>query len=105
LPAALRGAFIMLRSILRPLLLLLIASAFMPAHAADISEVPNRPGHPGWRRTLVRYAITFDAQGMSTTVLDFEVLALDQKGAEAISQRVFSYNSYFDELTAAILRP
>jgi TPR repeat protein/transglutaminase-like putative cysteine protease len=94
----------MFRHILRPLLWLLIASAFVPARAADISRGAEPAWvDPGWRRTLVRYAITFDAQGMSTTVLDFEVLALDQKGAEAISQRVFSYNSYFDELTAGDL--
>ena len=94
----------MLRHILRPVLLLLIVSTFIPARAADISR-GSEPAwvDPGWRRTLVRYAITFDARGMSTTVLDFEILALDRKGAEAISQRVFSYNSYFDELTAGDL--
>lgn len=94
----------MLRYILRPVLLLLIASAFIPARAAEVSRGAEPAWvDPGWRRTAVRYAITFDAQGMSTTVLDFEVLALDQKGAEAISHRVFSYNSYFDELTAGDL--
>jgi TPR repeat protein len=95
----------MLRCILRSVLLLLIAAASIPASAADDVKRSSEPAwvDPGWRRTLVRYAITFDAHGMSTTVLDFEVLALDQKGAEAISQRVFSYNSYFDELTAGDL--
>jgi TPR repeat protein/transglutaminase-like putative cysteine protease len=85
--------------------LLLIAAASIPASAADDVKQSSESTwvDPGWRRTLVRYAITFDEQGMSTTVLDFEVLALDQKGAEAISQRVFSYNSYFDELTAGDL--
>src|SRR6476620_3789412 len=94
----------MLIDILRPLLLLLIASTLVPARAAEIGR-GSEPAwvDPGWRRTVVRYAITFDAEGMSTSVLDFEILARDRKGAEAISQRVFSYNSYFDELTAGDL--
>ena len=33
---------------------------------------------------------------MSTTVFDFEIQALDEKGAEAISQQTFTYNSYFE---------
>jgi TPR repeat protein len=40
---------------------------------------------------------------MSTTVLDFEILAVDHKGVDAISQQVFGYNSYFDELVATNL--
>lgn len=94
----------MITRILRPVLLLLFASAFIPASAADIKHGSESVWvDPGWRRTLVRYAITFDEQGMSTTVLDFEILALDHKGVEAISQQVFGYNSYFDELVASDL--
>jgi transglutaminase-like putative cysteine protease len=86
------------------LLLLLIASAAVRAGAADIKH-GSEPAwvDPGWRRTMARYAISFDEQGMSTTVLDFEILAVDHQGVEAISQQVFAYNSYFDELVATDL--
>jgi TPR repeat protein/transglutaminase-like putative cysteine protease len=95
----------MLRCILRSVLLLLIAAASIPASAADDVKQSSEPTwvDPGWRRTLVRYAITFDEQGMSTTVLDFEILALDHKGVDAIAQRVFLYNGYFEELVASDL--
>lgn len=53
---------------------------------------------PGWRRTIARYAVTFDEQGLSTTVFDFEIKALDEKGARAISQQTFTYDGYFDDL-------
>jgi len=87
-----------------PLLLLLIASASVPAGAADIKPRSESVWvDPGWRRTMARYAITFDEQGKSTTVFDFEILALDHKGVEAVSQQVFAYNSYFDELVASDL--
>jgi TPR repeat protein len=88
----------------RPLLLLLIVATFIPASAADVKHGSEPVWvDPGWRRTSVRYAITFDEQGTSTTVFDFEILALDQKGVEAISQQVLDYNSYFDELVASDL--
>jgi TPR repeat protein/transglutaminase-like putative cysteine protease len=95
---------IMITRILWPLLLLLIASAAVQAGAAD-SKHRSEPAwiDPGWRRTMARYAITFDEQGMSTTVFDFEILAVDHKGVDAISQQVFAYNSYFDELVATDL--
>ena len=63
---------------------------------------------PGWRRTVSRYTVTFDEAGLSTTVFEFEIQALDEKGAQAISQQSFSYNGYFTELTAdglATLKP
>jgi hypothetical protein len=91
----------MITRIVWPLLLLLIASAAVGAGAADIRH-GSEPAwvDPGWRRTMARYAITFDEQGMSTTVFDFEILAVDHKGVDAISQQVFAYNSCFDELVA-----
>ncbi|MBR0753874.1 SEL1-like repeat protein [Bradyrhizobium jicamae] len=58
---------------------------------------------PGWRRTLARYTVTFDEQGLSTTVFDFEIRALDEKGAEAIAQQTVTYNSYFSELSSSEL--
>ena len=58
---------------------------------------------PGWRRTVARYAVTFDEQGLSTTVFDFEIKALNEKGAEAIAQQTVAYNSYFDELSSSEL--
>jgi TPR repeat protein/transglutaminase-like putative cysteine protease len=94
----------MITRIVWPLLLLLIASAVVGAGAADIKH-GSEPAwvDPGWRRTMARYAITFDEQGMSTTVFDFEILAVDHKGVDAISQQVATYNSYFEELVATDL--
>jgi TPR repeat protein len=94
----------MIARILWPLVLLLIASALIPAGAAETKHGSEPVWvDPGWRRTLARYAISFDEQGMSTTVFDFEIEALDQKGVEAMSQQVFSYDSYFEELVASDL--
>lgn len=58
---------------------------------------------PGWRRTVSRYAVTFDEQGLSTTVFEFEAQALNDKGVEVLAQRIFGYNSYFYELTSSEL--
>lgn len=84
------------------LLLLLISSAFVASNAAETTSGYQGPVwvDPGWRRTVSRYAVTFDEQGLSTTVFDFEIQALDEKGARAISQEAFPYNSYFSELAA-----
>ena len=61
------------------------------ANAADTTNTHQGPVwvDPGWRRTVSRYTVTFDEQGLSTTVFDFEIQALDEKGAEAISQQSF----------------
>ena len=86
-------------------LLLLISATLV---SADVSDTANT-GHasawvdPGWRRTVARYVVTFDEQGLSTTVFDFEMLALNEKGAEEIAQQATAYNSYFDELSASDL--
>jgi TPR repeat protein len=84
------------------LFLLLISSTFVAANAADTTSAHQGPVwvDPGWRRTVSRYTVTFDEQGLSTTVFEFEIQALDEKGARAISQQSFSYNSYFTELTS-----
>ncbi len=84
------------------LLLLLISSTFVAANAGAAPGAHQDPVwvDPGWRRTVSRYTVTFDEQGLSTTVFEFEILALDEKGARAISQQSFSYNSYFNELTS-----
>jgi TPR repeat protein len=85
------------------LLLLLIASA-IPAGAAGISRGSEPVWvDPGWRRIVAHYAITFEKSGLSTTVFEYEILAIDPKGAEAISQQVISYNSFFDEMVTADL--
>lgn len=80
------------------LTVLLISSAFVAANAADAQL-----GEPGWQRTVGRYDVTFDEQGRSTIVFDFEIQAVDDKGAEAISRQIFPYNSYLNELTATDL--
>jgi TPR repeat protein/transglutaminase-like putative cysteine protease len=92
----------MIARIYPALLLLLISSSFVAANAADTTDGDQGSVwvDPGWRRTVSRYTVTFDEQGLSTTVLDFEIQALDEKGARAISQQTFAYNSYFNELTS-----
>jgi len=88
-----------------PALLLLLCSSFVAADAADTTGAHQGSVwvDPGWRRTVSRYSVTFDEQGLSTTVFDFEIQALDEKGAEAISQQTFPYNSYFNELSSSDL--
>jgi TPR repeat protein len=92
----------MIARIYPALLLLLISSAFVAANAEDTTGAYQGPVwvDPGWRRTVSRYTVTFDEQGLSTTVFDFEIQALNEKGARAISQETFAYNSYFNELTS-----
>jgi TPR repeat protein len=92
----------MIARIYAALLLLLISSSFVGANAADTTGAYQDSVwvDPGWRRTVSRYKVTFDGQGLSTTVFDFEIEALDEKGAEAISQQTFAYNSYFNELSS-----
>lgn len=75
-----------------------MSSAFVAANAADANLAD-----PGWRRTVSLYNVTFDEQGLSTVVFDFEIQALDDRGAEAISRQTFAYNSYFNELTSSEL--
>ena len=79
-------------------MVLLMSSAFVAANAADAQS-----GDPGWQRTVGRYDVTFDEQGRSTIVFDFEIQAVDDKGAEAISRQIFPYNSDVNELTATDL--
>jgi TPR repeat protein len=92
----------MIARICQALLLLLISSSFVAADAAGTAGADQRSVwvDPGWRQTVSRYKVSFDEQGLSTTVFDFEIQALDEKGAEAISQQTVAYNSYFNELTA-----
>jgi len=85
------------------LLLLLITSSVVAANAGPVSNQGPAWVDPGWRRTVARYAVSFDEQGLSTTIYDFEIQALDDKGAEAIAQQTVPYNSYFDELSSSEL--
>src|SRR5882757_2959146 len=91
----------MIERIYSALFLLLISLTSVVANAADATSANQGPAwvDPGWRRTVSRYTVTFDEQGLSTTVFEFEIQALDEKGAGAISQQSFLYNSYFSELT------
>src|ERR1700680_3973211 len=97
----------MISRIFPALLLSLISSTFVAANATETIG-GSAWVDPGWRRTVGRYNVTFDEKGLSTAVFDFEIQALDEKGAEAISQQTFAYNSYFNELTSddlATLKP
>ena len=80
-------------------------STLVAADASDPTNTGQGPAwvDPGWRRTVARYAVTFDEHGLSTTVFDFEIKALNEKGAEAIAQQIFAYDSYFDELASGEL--
>jgi len=95
----------MIERIYAALLLLLVSSTLVAANASATTKADQGLVwvDPGWRRTIVRYAVTFDEQGLSTTVFDFEIQALNEKGAQAIAQQTTAYNSYFDELSASDL--
>lgn len=84
---------------------LLLLSPCARSYAAERSDPDARPGwiDPGWRRTVARHTVTFDETGQSDEVFEFEIKALDEKGAEAIAQQKFQYNSYFDELSSTEL--
>jgi TPR repeat protein/transglutaminase-like putative cysteine protease len=86
-------------------LLLLVSSTLVAANAGSMANTEQGPAwvDPGWRRTVARYAVTFDEQGLSTTVFEFEILALNEKGARQIAQQSTLYNSYFDELLSSDL--
>lgn len=91
--------------LLSALLLLPAPSGFAAADTRDSTTTEQRRAwvDPGWRRTISRYAIRFDEQGLSTTTIDFEAQALDEKGAEVLARRTFIYNSYFYELSSGEL--
>lgn len=93
----------MMTRVVWPLLVLLVCAAGGSPGIAAERDTPPAWVDPGWRRTVVRYAVTFDERGLSTTVFDFEILALDPKGAEAIAQKVLSYNSYYGDLSVTDL--
>ena len=92
----------MIARIFPALLLSLISSTFVVANAADTTGAHQAAVwvDPGWRRTVSRYNVTFDEQGLSTGVFEFEIQALDEKGAEAISRQTIAYNSYFSALSS-----
>ena len=75
----------MMRRVYSALTVLLVSSAFVAAKAGDAN-----PGDPGWLRTVSHYNVTFDEQGRSTVVFDFEIQAVDDKGAEAIARASLS---------------
>ena len=58
---------------------------------------------PAWRQTVDRCDVRFDEQGLSVSTCDFEFSASDRRGVEGISQQVFYYNGYFEELTTSEL--
>lgn len=94
--------------IIRIFVALLLSSLLLDKALASQAEQPgskNSDGwvDPGWRRTGARYYVRFDEQGLSTTTFDFEYEALDDKGAAAVAQEVFPYNSYFSDMTASDL--
>src|SRR5580698_2908926 len=54
---------------------------------------------PGFRRTVARYAVTFDEKGLSTTDFDFEIEVRDENGIKAFARQSFVYGSDWTELT------
>jgi len=88
----------MMRRMSSALTVLLVSSAFVAANAADAN-----PSDPGWRRTVHRYDVSFDDRGRSTIVFNFELQAVDDKGAEAIAQQIFPYNSSANDLASVDL--
>lgn len=94
----------MIARIFTTLLLLLVSPAVLWANADGHDRNQSDVWvDPGWRRTVARYSVSFDEQGLSTTIYEFEIKALDDRGAEAIAQQTFPYSSYFDELIASEL--
>jgi TPR repeat protein len=53
---------------------------------------------PGWRRTLARYDVTFEEDGTSKTVFEFEIALTESKGLQSVAQQVFGYHAYFDDV-------
>lgn len=91
----------MIGRICSALLLLLVSPLLVAARDETNAEPASAWIDPGWRRTIARYAVTFDERGTSTTVYDFEIQALNDKGAEVIGQQTVAYNGYFEELTSS----
>ncbi len=54
---------------------------------------------PGWRRPVAREIDVFEENGLAARSFELEYLALDERGARAIAQGVYGYNSYFSDLT------
>jgi TPR repeat protein len=84
---------------------LLLLSPCTRSFAAEPPGADTKTGwiDPGWRRTVARHTVTFDETGLSNEVFEFEIKALDEKGAEAIAHQSFQYNGYFDELSSTAL--
>jgi len=84
--------------------------ALLPnATLADDATPPAAPEaaqtwiDPGWRQTVARRDVRFEEDGSSRSVYDFEILLTEPKGLRAVAQQVYSYDSYFEELTLADL--
>jgi TPR repeat protein/transglutaminase-like putative cysteine protease len=97
-----------LTMIARILVALLFSTVFCHiAHATSAETSDSKKNErwvdPGWRRTVARYYVKFDEQGLSTTTFEFEFQPLNDRGAAAVAQETFSYNSYFSDLTASDL--
>ena len=84
-------------------LIFLAGCWIVEARAADGPVASATWIDPGWRRVLAHYTVTFDDQGMSTTVYEFEYQALEEKGVSYIAQMSFGYDSYFEDLSVADL--
>jgi Domain of Unknown Function with PDB structure (DUF3857) len=75
-----------------------------PAHAAAKTKSQSASWiDPGWRRTVAKYSVTFEEDGSSSTVFDFEFLLTEAKGLRSMAQQVYSYNSHFEDLTLSDL--
>ena len=87
--------------------MLLAAATFDLGMAGTVAAPAPNPTpawvDPGWRRTVARHSVTFDETGLDHSVMEFEYRAIDERGARAIAQQTFSYNSFFDDLTLSDL--
>ena len=61
----------MIERVYAALLLLLVSSTFVAANAGDTTNTDQGPVwvDPGWRRTIARYAVTFDVDALDPVAL------------------------------------
>ena len=59
---------------------------------------------PGWRRTIARETIRFEADGSYVDTFEVELQALTEAGVPRIAQATFEYNSYLSTIELSDLK-